>query len=67
MTTQSVTVDNDFYTIADSCLLSPYDIDAARLQQVFGQIFYRSHAPAWERSWGRSRAPFHLMHPSYQG
>jgi len=38
MTTQNVAVDNDFYTIADSCLLSPYDIDAARLQQVFGQI-----------------------------
>ncbi len=38
MTIQSVAVDNDFYTIADSCLLSPYDIDTARLQQVFGQI-----------------------------
>ncbi len=38
MTTQNVAVNNDFYTIADSCLLSPYDIDTARLQQVFGQI-----------------------------
>jgi TldD protein len=38
MTTESVAQVNDFYAIADSCLLSPYDIDAARLQQVFGQI-----------------------------
>ncbi|MDH5479550.1 MAG: metalloprotease TldD [Nitrosomonas sp.] len=34
----SVTETKDFYAIADSCLLSPYDIDPARLQQVFGQI-----------------------------
>lgn len=30
--------ETDFYAIADRCLLSPYDIDAARLQQVLGQI-----------------------------
>ncbi|MDP1559207.1 MAG: metalloprotease TldD [Nitrosomonas sp.] len=29
---------DEFYTIADSCLLAPYDIDKAGLQQVFGQI-----------------------------
>lgn len=38
MTTECMTETNDFYAIADRCLLSPYDIDAARLQQVLGQI-----------------------------
>jgi len=33
-----MTETKDFYAIADRCLLSPYDIDAARLQQVLGQI-----------------------------
>ena len=28
----------DFYTIADKCLLSPYDIEISGLQQVFGQM-----------------------------
>ncbi len=30
---------SDFYTIADRCLLSPYGIDASKLQHVFGQMF----------------------------
>ena len=38
MTTECMTETKDFYAIADRCLLSPYDIDAARLQQVLGQI-----------------------------
>ena len=38
MTIESASTINEFYTIADSCLLAPYDIDAAGLQQVFGQI-----------------------------
>lgn len=38
MTTKLALEANEFYTIADSCLLSPYDIDASRLQQVFGQM-----------------------------
>ena len=29
---------NQFYTIADRCLLTPYDIDTTGLQQVFGQM-----------------------------
>ncbi|SEQ82818.1 TldD protein [Nitrosomonas sp. Nm51] len=29
---------SDFFAIADNCLLSPYNIDTNRLQQVFGQI-----------------------------
>ncbi len=38
MTTECMTETKDFYAIANRCLLSPYDIDAARLQQVLGQI-----------------------------
>lgn len=38
MTTITASGLNEFYTIADSCLLAPYNIDAAGLQQVFGQI-----------------------------
>lgn len=38
MTIESASTINEFYTIADSCLLAPYDIDAAGLQQVFGQM-----------------------------
>lgn len=38
MTIESTSNVNEFYTIADSCLLAPYDIDEAGLQQVFGQI-----------------------------
>lgn len=38
MTNESAPRINEFYTIADSCLLAPYDIDAAGLEQVFGQI-----------------------------
>jgi len=38
MTIESASTINEFYTIADSCLLAPYDIDAADLQQVFGQM-----------------------------
>jgi len=38
MTTECITETKDFYAIADRCLLSPYDIDADRLQRVFGQI-----------------------------
>ncbi len=30
---------SDFYAIADRCLLSPYGIDASKLQHVFGQMF----------------------------
>jgi TldD protein len=33
-----MTETKDFFAIADRCLLSPYDIDAARLQQVLSQI-----------------------------
>ncbi|SDX95995.1 metalloprotease TldD [Nitrosomonas sp. Nm33] len=29
---------NEFFTIADRCLLMPYELDANRLHQVFGQI-----------------------------
>lgn len=38
MTIESTSSINEFYTIADSCLLAPYDIDEAGLRQVFGQI-----------------------------
>lgn len=38
MTIETASRINEFYTIADSCLLVPYNIDAAGLQQVFGQI-----------------------------
>ena len=38
MTIESTTQTDRFYTIADSCLLAPYDIDTKGLQQVFGQI-----------------------------
>lgn len=38
MTTECNTEIKDFYAIADRCLLSRYDIDAVRLQQVFNQI-----------------------------
>lgn len=38
MTIALATDVNEFYTIADNCLLAPYEIDAGRLQQVFGQI-----------------------------
>lgn len=38
MTTECITETKDFYAIADRCLLSPYGVDAAGLQQVMGQI-----------------------------
>ncbi len=38
MTTESIAGVNDYYAIADRCLLSPYHIDHTNLQQVFGQI-----------------------------
>tara|TARA_R110002073_G_scaffold335977_2_gene529692 strand:+ start:734 stop:2206 length:1473 start_codon:yes stop_codon:yes gene_type:complete len=38
MASEFITEINDFYTIADNCLLSPYDIDASRLQHVFGEM-----------------------------
>jgi TldD protein len=38
MTMENASTINEFYTIADSCLLAPYDIDAGSLQQVFGQM-----------------------------
>lgn len=38
MTIETASSINEFYTIADSCLLAPYNIDAAGIQQVFGQI-----------------------------
>lgn len=38
MAIESTTQTDEFYTIADSCLLAPYDIDTVGLQQVFGQI-----------------------------
>lgn len=39
MVTELVTEPNDLFNMADRCLLMPYEIDTARLQQVFGQIF----------------------------
>jgi TldD protein len=38
MTMENASTINEYYTIADSCLLAPYDIDAGSLQQVFGQM-----------------------------
>ncbi len=38
MVTELVTEPNDLFNMADRCLLTPYEIDTARLQQVFGQI-----------------------------
>ncbi|HBV20322.1 MAG TPA: metalloprotease TldD [Nitrosomonas sp.] len=38
MNTETTTESRDFYAIADSCLLSPYNIDTAGLQRIFGQI-----------------------------
>ncbi len=38
MTVDFITEKNDFYTIADRCLLSPYDIDATGLQRVLDQM-----------------------------
>ena len=38
MAIESTIQTDEFYTIADSCLLAPYDIDTVGLQQVFGQI-----------------------------
>ncbi len=38
MVTELVTEPNDLFSMADRCLLTPYEIDTARLQQVFGQI-----------------------------
>lgn len=31
-------MNNEFFTIADRCLLMPYELDAGRLHQVFGQM-----------------------------
>ncbi len=38
MAIESTIQTDEFYTIADSCLLAPYNINTASLQQVFGQI-----------------------------
>ncbi len=38
MITESVTEPNDLLAMAERCLLAPYGINAAGLQQVFGQI-----------------------------
>ncbi|MBY0474024.1 MAG: metalloprotease TldD [Nitrosomonas sp.] len=38
MTIECMTEPRDFIAIADRCLLTPYDIDAAELQRVMGQI-----------------------------
>ena len=38
MNTETIAKSSDFYTIANHCLLSPYDIDTNGLQHVFGQI-----------------------------
>jgi len=38
MITKPVTEPNDLFAIAERCLLAPYEINAAGLQQVFGQI-----------------------------
>lgn len=38
MTIETASRINELYTIADRCLLAPYDIDAAGLHQVFGQL-----------------------------
>ncbi len=36
--TEPITEPNDLFAMAERCLLAPYEIDAAGLQQVFGQI-----------------------------
>jgi TldD protein len=38
MITEPITESNDLFTMAESCLLKPYEIDATGLKQVFGQI-----------------------------
>ncbi len=38
MITEPVTEPNDLFAMAERCLLAPYEINAAGLQQVFGQI-----------------------------
>jgi TldD protein len=38
MITEPITESNDLFAMAESCLLKPYEIDAAGLKQVFGQI-----------------------------
>jgi TldD protein len=38
MITEPNTESNDLFAMAESCLLKPYEIDAAGLKQVFGQI-----------------------------
>ena len=38
MITEPVTEPNDLFVMAERCLLAPYEIDTAGLQQVFGQI-----------------------------
>ena len=35
---ESVAEPADLFSMADRCLLTPYEIDIERLQQVFGQI-----------------------------
>jgi TldD protein len=39
MITEPITQTNDLFATANSCLLTPHEIDAAGLQQVFGQMF----------------------------
>ena len=39
MITEPITQANDLFATANSCLLTPHEIDAAGLQQVFGQMF----------------------------
>lgn len=38
MNSETMIETSDFFTIANRCLLSPYDIDTNRLQYVFGQM-----------------------------
>ena len=38
MITEPITQPNDLFATANSCLLAPYEIDTAGLQQVFGQM-----------------------------
>ena len=38
MITEPITESNDLFAMAERCLLKPYEIDAAGLKQVFGQI-----------------------------
>lgn len=42
MTIDFVTQKNDFYTIADRCLLAPYEIDSTGLQRVLDQMLVHS-------------------------